>query len=37
MKVPETEKKIIRNEHEVVFIRPIEDKDRRNNKQIRIW
>lgn len=37
MKVPETEKKIIRNEREVVLIRPIEDKDRRNNEQIRIW
>jgi len=32
--IPETEKKI-RNEHEVVLIKPIEEQDKRNNEQIK--
>jgi len=32
--IPGTEKKI-RNEHEVVLIKPIEEKDKRNNEQIK--
>jgi len=32
--IPETEKKI-RNEHEVVLIKPIEEKDKRNNEQLK--
>jgi len=32
---PETEKQEIRNEHEVILIKRIEDMDRRNNEQIK--
>jgi len=32
---PETEKKTISNGHEVVLIKPIEEKDKRNNEQIK--